>query len=406
LNGRDVFAAVWRRKVVAILVLVLTLAATGAYLATASKTYRARATLTLVPPANANLSDFNGLSGPLLSTLADVVVSEPVLSDAARALDPQPTTQQLRSVVTGSGILQTLILRVEATDAHAERSAQIANAVASALIVHNPNATLGTLTVVDPATKPTSPISPDKFTSGAIGLLLGVVLAALAATIVDRRRTRAAGGIVGVERALGAPVLARLGGAAQTINEEAEVQALVARLRPALSQTGRMAIVILEAEESSGLPNLPQQLARAFVDGRSQILNLHGPLRSAFTAGQPKQKAQSMAVATGGQQGPEDGGAGAGVGNPPGVTQLATTVYDFTVDSQNSEAQVTHALGAFDVVIADGRDEALVRYLPELFRRGSVLIVVRQATATRSQLGRISRELKEDGTTVSGVILT
>ncbi len=409
MNGRDVFGAIWRRKYVALLVLVLTLVATGAYVLTAPKTYRARATLTLVPPTqtaaqaaagNQNLGDFNAVSGPLLSTLADVAVSEPVLADAARRLNPTISTTDLRKKVIGSGLLQTLILRVEATDGNAKRSADIANAVAQALIQDNPSVKLGVLSLVDPASSPESAVSPNKTTSLAIGLILGLVLAAAAAAAVDRRRTQVVGGILDVEQALNAPVLARLGTAGKG-DPDGEVRALVARLHPEMSQSGRMAVVVLEAEATSGLPHISEQLALAFYDGHSQVLALHGPHRTAMSPSQMHQPMETALSAAG-----HPSGGVATSGSPAGTRQLASSIYELTVDERISDEQVSHAIAAFDVVVADARDSMMRRYLPELLRNGSVLLIVRLSTARRSQLRRMSRQLKEDGTAISGVVLT
>ena len=56
MNGHDLLGAVWRRKLVALLVLALTLAATVLYLETATKSYSARATLTLSPAGSVGRS--------------------------------------------------------------------------------------------------------------------------------------------------------------------------------------------------------------------------------------------------------------------------------------------------------------------------------------------------------------
>ena len=208
-------------------------------------------------------------------------VSEPVLTDAAKTLGAGANADSLRGRVVGSAVLQTLILRLEATDENPARAAEIANAVSNSLIAKNPSAQLGSLALVDPATPPGSPVSPDRKLSLAVGVVLGLVLAIAAAAAVDRRRNRVVRDITDVERASGAPVLARLGAAGAT-SADGEVDALIARLEPQLARAGSSRIVIVESEAASGVPHLSQQLALALSRRHSRVLALHGVQRTAF----------------------------------------------------------------------------------------------------------------------------
>jgi len=414
-NGPEVLAAVWRRKLIAIAVLVVTLVATGLYLSTAPKTYQARATLTLVPPTTAaagGLADFQAVSQPLLATLADVAVSAPVLSDAARTVTPPPSTEKLRSQVVGSAILTTLILRVEVKDPDPARAASLANAVARSLIDRNPSVSLGRLTLVDPAAVPKTPANISRLTSLAIGLLLGLALAAIAAVVADRRLASRAGFSSDVERKIGAPVLGQFGPARPGIigDDASELGALASRFRLE-TQGAASKVIILADVPPLRHQQLGQQLANALYDGRHYVLSLR---ESRGTTQIRSPQAASTVPAAVGRSSPAWNGSVDGHPNDA-LLQVAADVraghtrpdvVDLEISADVSAAELDALTSAFDFVVVEAVAENAKRFQGSLPQKNDVVLVVDVGAARLAEVSEQSRRLRKQGCRIRGIILT
>ncbi|WGL51004.1 Wzz/FepE/Etk N-terminal domain-containing protein [Nocardioides sp. BP30] len=180
---RGFFAVLWRRRLVAGLMLVVVAAAVAAVLALTPRQYTAAARVAATPPASLTQSPAG--YDDLLGTLADVAHSRPVLEQVQRAV-PSRSLAQLQREVRGSVVYGTVLIQVSVTDQDARLAAQIANAVAAALPAHDPGQGGLDLTTTQPATVPDSFASPDVPVVVLAGALLALALAVGAAFVYDR----------------------------------------------------------------------------------------------------------------------------------------------------------------------------------------------------------------------------
>jgi capsular polysaccharide biosynthesis protein len=181
--------ALWRRRWLAAVVLVLVLTTVGVWLKSMRREYTASATLTATPARS--LLQSTGNFDNLETTLAQLANSHAVLADARKHMRLRRTIDQLRSEVSGVRVTGTVLIRVTVTDADPHAAADIADAVASVLPEHDPSRGLFTFTLSDPAVVPSTPSSPNV----KIVLLAGAALAILLAAGVAIGYERVAGRI-------------------------------------------------------------------------------------------------------------------------------------------------------------------------------------------------------------------
>lgn len=207
---RQLLAALWRQRLVVVVLFATTVGATYGYLQTLSPTYTATASVGVVPTNDsASVSDFNGLVSLLLPTLGEISTSSNTLSDAVRRIPDPPTVSQLRGKVTATTVQNTLVLRIAVTDGDPERAALLANAVAAALPGNDPTGGLVALKIVDAANAPSTPTAPKPTLILGLGVVLGLGLAVAGALVRDASR-RTLGDMEELARVTGGPVLARL----------------------------------------------------------------------------------------------------------------------------------------------------------------------------------------------------
>lgn len=204
---RELLSALWRRKWLALAVLVVELAAVVGFLAVAPRQYTATASMTAVPKSNALES--GGLALQLFSTLGELVHSDDVLDGARARLTPEPSLADMRQAVSGESVSGTVIVRVHALDASPTRAAALANAVLDELPRHDPSGGLITFNVFARAHPPQTPSSPKTRLILPLGVVLGLALGVAAALLRDNA-VRRVGTADEVQDAVGATVLARL----------------------------------------------------------------------------------------------------------------------------------------------------------------------------------------------------
>ena len=204
------------------------------------------------------------------------VPSYPPVADSQTVLAPVidqlglPTSfSQLRTQVSATNPVDTSQIEIAVTDGDAARAAQIANAVAEGFgaaveVLEKPvdGASPVSLTVTNPATAPTSPISPVPTLLLPLGLIVGLALGAAAAIVrsrLDHRihtadDVRAAWGADADELVVHAPLAGRSRWAvaadrpitllARQLEPMAETQAVrVLALSPAQDQAAAGAVV-------------------------------------------------------------------------------------------------------------------------------------------------------------------
>jgi capsular polysaccharide biosynthesis protein len=184
MTARALFAAVWRRRWLALVVLVVEIAAVVVWLSIAPREYTATATITATP--SAELLSSTGNFDDLEQTLAEIANARSVLSDVYDRTDAVRPIWKLREEVSGVRVSNTVLVRISATDESAEVAARVANAVAQVLPLHDPSNGLFVFTQSDAAAVPMSYSSPNTKLIALIGAVLGVFLAVAAALVRDR----------------------------------------------------------------------------------------------------------------------------------------------------------------------------------------------------------------------------
>ncbi len=207
MDVRELLAAVWRRKILAFLVLLVEVGATVGFLAVAPRIYESTATVAASPSAAALRS--TGNLATLQATIARLVTTGDVLVAAQQRMTDPPSLGYLKENVTGTLVTGTVLVRITARHTNAERAAQIANAVAEVLPAEAPSKNVFTFELVDTARPSSAPVSPNVRLIVVIGAVLGIALAVAAALLQDNARRRA-DTADDVQETTGFGVLARL----------------------------------------------------------------------------------------------------------------------------------------------------------------------------------------------------
>lgn len=124
----------------------------------------------------------------LVNTYREMITSQPVLDQVVHDLNPPVTQGQLAAMVDATVLPHTQLIHLSAqhTDPHLARA--VANATASAFISQNVDGQLGwpgTVSIVDAATTPTSPVPQPLMLNAFLGALIGLTLAASLILVLD-----------------------------------------------------------------------------------------------------------------------------------------------------------------------------------------------------------------------------
>lgn len=214
----DYLVAMWRHKLLVLLLSVLGLAGGLLSVATSTPTYEAKSSVLLTPSpgvANHELGEVGNFMNYQIHSYAELVNSRVVLDPVLRDVRLPHGVDRLAQQVGAQVPVNTSIINITVTDTDPARAARLANAVAEHLetaveaAAPEPSEDASTLELqtVATAATPGAPVAPRAvvhLTGGAgLGLLLGVLLA-LARHALDRSRQLPRHGPPGPE---GAPVL-------------------------------------------------------------------------------------------------------------------------------------------------------------------------------------------------------
>lgn len=147
----------------------------------------------------------------LTKTLAAAVNTRPIAQVVVRQLDLSINPNELMANVQVEQIPDTQFVQVTYKDTNPERAQLIANSIGDVFSVRiseiSPKASGVTVTVWEPATMPTNPVSPNFLLILPLALVLGVVLGVTLALLLEywENGWRSA---EEVERAFGRPVIA------------------------------------------------------------------------------------------------------------------------------------------------------------------------------------------------------
>ena len=204
-----------------VLLLVITLVAVGAataYSLLKTPEYEATTKVFVSTQSASSVGDLaqgNTFTQQVVQSYTDIVTTPIVLDPVIADLDLSTTNTALAQQVTASAALNTVVIEITVTDMSASASANIANEIARSLsnVVRDDLApsTTGTaapvkVTVVQPASVPLAPSSPNIPLNIALGLLVGLALGVSIAVLRSVLDTRIRG-IHDVETVTTAPVL-------------------------------------------------------------------------------------------------------------------------------------------------------------------------------------------------------
>jgi receptor protein-tyrosine kinase len=205
-----------RRWLPLVLCLIAGLGGAAAHSTAAPKLYKSSARLFInVPAASSTQEALQGtqLSAQLMQSYADIVTSRTAAEQIKNQLSLPDSVGAIAAKLSATPKANSLILTVSATDRDAKRAQAIADAAAGVLndtvrnLEHDRTpASAVEATIVDHATVPSSPVSPQPKRDLLIGLVLGLV-AGLALMLVLDALDRTLKNPLDVEGVVGAPRL-------------------------------------------------------------------------------------------------------------------------------------------------------------------------------------------------------
>lgn len=184
MNGRSIPAAFWRRRLTAVLVVVLVAAATSLWLVVAPRRYTATASIAVTPVSATNAD--HGTVEDLQATIAAIADSPPVVAELAGRVGYHGALSTLHSDIRAERVPGTALIHVHVENASPAFAARAANTLAGMLGDHDPTHGQFRFTVVARSGVPSRFSSPDIAVAVAWGILAAVVLAAAAALLRER----------------------------------------------------------------------------------------------------------------------------------------------------------------------------------------------------------------------------
>ena len=154
--------------------------------------YRATATLLVVHRPESGSLQLNDLqaSERLANTFSRLILLDPVLSDAAAALDPQVEVEALRGALTVNHPAETELLEVTAGHRDPGLATEMANTVAATFIASNQaelSSRPGLVTMVESAREPDEPATPRLRLNLALGGMAGLLVGGVATSLLEYR---------------------------------------------------------------------------------------------------------------------------------------------------------------------------------------------------------------------------
>lgn len=159
------------------------LAGASAYMVSDSMTptYSATATLLVNQTQVPGVVQYNDIltSERLTNTYAELVDRDPILREVIRRLGLTVDEGVLAAKVSVSVVRNTQLLKISVRDHNPVLAASIANTVSQAFIDDNAaeSTQAGTVSIVEPAKQPSSPVAPNLPLNVTLGALLGLVVA-------------------------------------------------------------------------------------------------------------------------------------------------------------------------------------------------------------------------------------
>jgi polysaccharide biosynthesis transport protein len=207
MDVRDVGGALWRQRLLVLLVLVISGAAVSAGLWLAPKSYTATATVAADknPAVDTDAEELDELR----ATIGALATSRAVVLAVQAGLEVERSLAELVDAIEGEWVEGTILVRITAEDSDPEVAADIANLAAGALPDLAATRDAFDFETTSPAEPPRTFASPDLRLVVGVAVIGGVLLAVTAAVLRDRRVTTV-DDAAAAEEAATAPLLAHL----------------------------------------------------------------------------------------------------------------------------------------------------------------------------------------------------
>ncbi len=156
----------------------------------ATPSYRASATLLVNRARTPGTIVYEDIlaSEHLVNTYTEMITTQPVLDQVVHDLNPPVTQGQLAAMIDARVLPHTQLIRLSAQHTDPQLARAVANATASAFISQNLDSQLGwpgSVSIVDAATTPTSPVPQPLMLNAVLGALVGLALAASLILVLD-----------------------------------------------------------------------------------------------------------------------------------------------------------------------------------------------------------------------------
>lgn len=184
MESREVLRAIWKRRLLVVLVVVATTAVSIIFAVSKAPKYESVSTLALTPSTEGGELPPETLE-VLLGTYAQTAKSSVITQSASRILgEPLPGS------VGASSSAGIGIMKISGTAETADDAALVAKTVSNAFIKYLAENSLVQPEIVDPAAVPSAPVQPRPSLIIAIGIFLGLIAGALLAYFVEQFRRR------------------------------------------------------------------------------------------------------------------------------------------------------------------------------------------------------------------------
>jgi receptor protein-tyrosine kinase len=410
----------WRRKLTLVMTVLIATATTYVLARSAPKVYEATATL-FVGDRKAAADDFQALQSAqsLTKTYAELIQSRNVADRVAAQLRDGTTGTELLGKVTFQPISETQLVSITAEGSSARAAALTANQYAGTFIdyarTNLASQTKSDISLVDAAQSPADPVRPRPLLYSAIALIVSVFLGCALALLRDQF-DRGLGDDDELNRALGAPVLARIPAVSarrlEGAKEDHFLEAFrILRVNLSYAAPGRRlrSVLITSAEPGEGKTTTALALARVLGEQGQHVLIIEGDLRRPSLS-------QSLEV-------PADRpGLAQYLANDERLTDVAyqTSIPNVSVlpagattpapsallQSDRLERLMDEAREWADFIIVDspplsaGADSSLLAHAA-----GDVLFLVNEQRSRRSKAVAAVRQLRQAGARVTGIII-
>lgn len=152
--------------------------------------YRADVTLLINQTQDPGVIAYNDVltSERLTMTYAEMITKRPILEGVAKAMAGVVTAEQLASMTHVGAITDTQLLRLSVEDTNRDEARALANITANTFITSTEQDGLirpGTVSIVEPAITPTSPLRPRTDLNTFLGALAGLIVAAVAIAVYE-----------------------------------------------------------------------------------------------------------------------------------------------------------------------------------------------------------------------------